>query len=168
MNPLTRTLFFSFFMMSFTSCTIMHGIRKNHNFTQKTVSSLLEKNGNVFWIVADYATFSTVWTYHEDNIIIYRLAKGKVRERKVFPNNGISNYPISSSKKIGLDIRRNCPLILGGSSFAFQIKRGSKIEDFGWGVEIECLTSNTFQSDFLNKIVEDIKLYEMWDVRYKQ
>lgn len=167
MNTLIRTLFCSFLMISFISCSIMHGIRKNHNFTQKTVSTLLEKNGNVFWIVADYATFSTVWTYNEDNIMIYRLAKGKVRERKVHPNNGISNYPIPTSKELGLDIGNYCPFVLGGSSFAFQIERGSEIEDFGLGVEIECLTSNTFNSDFLNKIVEDIKVYEMWDVRYE-
>jgi len=163
-----KTVLFSFLMLSLVSCsTMMHNVKKNNNFTERTISGLLEKNGNVFYIRPDLGTFSTVWTYSEDKIEIYKLVKGKVREQKEYPNNGISNYQIPTSKELGLDIGTHCSFVLGGELFGFKIKRDLEIQDFGWGFDIECLTGNTFQSAFLNKIVADINTYNMWNIQYQ-
>jgi len=167
MNTLIKMLLFPFLMLSFVSCsTMQHNIRKNSNFTEKTISSLLEKNGNVFYIRPDLGTFSTVWTYSEGKIEIYKLVKGKVSERREYLNSGFSDYQIPTSKELGLDIGTYCGFVLGGELFGFKIKRGLEIQDFGWGFDIKCLTNNTYQSDFLNKIVADINTYNMWNIQY--
>ena len=168
MKTVIKTLLFSFLILSFVSCSIMqHNIRKNDSFAKKPLSSLFQKNGNVFLLDDTYSVYSVVWSYNsEGKVEIYKLIKGKVYERKEYPNNGISNYQIPTSKELGLDIGTICGFVLDGDGFAFKIKRGSEIEEFGWG-GIKCLINNTFQADFLNKIVSDIITYKMWDIQYQ-
>ncbi len=167
MNTLIKMLLFSFLLLSFVSCsTMQHNIRKNSNFTEKTISSLLKKNGNVFYIRPDLGAFSIVWTYSEDKIVIYHLGNGKVDATREYLNNKIIDYQIPTSLELDFDISTYCGFVLGGELFGFKIKKESEIQDFAWGFDIECLTNNTFQSDFLNKIVADINTYNMWNVQH--
>lgn len=65
-------------MLFFVSCSTMkQNISKNNKSTNKLTSSLLDKNGNVFYLNSTYTTFSTVWTYSKDKLEIYKLAKSK-------------------------------------------------------------------------------------------
>jgi len=147
------------------SCSITkHSIHKNNKFTDKTISSLLEKNGNVFWLTSTYATFSTVWTYNKYKIEIYKLANGKISLQQEYSTTNIDNInQISKKELFDLD---QC-MELDGDGFCYRIKRDSEIEKQDLPIGIECFTKQKYKSEFLNKIVEDIKTYKLWNVRYE-
>lgn len=148
-----------------TSCSTMkQSIQKNNKFTDKTISSLLEKNGNVFYLTSTYATFSTVWTYHKDKLEIYKLAYGKISLQQEYSTTSIDNInQISKEELFELD---QC-MELDGDGFGYRIKRGSEIEKQDLPIGIECFTKLKYKSEFLNKVVEDINTHKMWDVQYK-
>lgn len=143
-----------------------NNIQKNNKFTDKTISSLLEKNGNVFYLTSTYATFSTVWTYSKDKLEVYKLAKGKVYEQVNYPDSGIFDYQIPSFKELHSEFQE-CGYELDGDSFGYRIKRGSEIEQQDLPIGIECFTKLKYKFEFLNKVVEDINTHKMWDVRYE-
>jgi hypothetical protein len=150
-----------------TSCSTMkQSIQKNNKFTDKTISSLLEKNGNVFYLNSTYIISSTVWTYNKGNIEIYKLSKGKVIEHLTFPDKGVSNYKIPVFEELQLEIKE-CGYELDGDGFGYRIKRGSEIHKQDLPIDIKCFTKLKYKSEFSNKIVEDINTYKMWDVRYE-
>ena len=43
---------------------MQYNINKNNKFTEKHISNLLQKNGNIFYLFSTYSTFSIVWTYN--------------------------------------------------------------------------------------------------------
>ena len=155
------TIIVAFFM----SCSTMkHNIQNNSKFTDKTIFSLLEKNGNVFYLNSTYATFSTVWTYSKDKIEIYKLANGKISLQQEYSATSIDNInQISKEELFELD---QC-MELDGDGFGYRIKRGSEIEKQDLPIGIECFTKLKYKSEFLNKVVEDINTHKMWDVRYE-
>jgi hypothetical protein len=148
-----------------TYCSTMkQNIHENNKFTDKITSSLLEKNGNVFYLTSTYATFSTVWTYHKDKLEIYKLANGKISLRKECSTTCIDNInQISKEELFELD---QC-MELDGDGFGYRIKRGSEMEQQDLPIGIECFTKLKYKSEFLNKVVEDINTHKMWDVQYK-
>jgi len=166
MNTLAKILF-PFVLLSMVSCsTMQHNIRKNNNFTDKTVSFLFHKNGNVFFIKPPYATFSIIWTYSKNKIEIFKLAKGKISERTEYSNDGIVDYQIPAFKELGLNIRE-CPYVLDGDILGYKIKKIEGLEEQRLPIDIECFINNKYQSEFLNKIVSDIIAYKMWDIQYQ-
>lgn len=153
------TIIVTFFM----SCSTMkHYIQKNSKLTDETISSLLEKNGNVFYLRSTYVTISTVWTYSKDRLEIYKLAKGKISLQQEYTTTSIDNInQISKEELFELD---QC-MELDGDGFGYRIKRDSEIEQQDLPISIECFTKRKYKSDFLNKVVEDINTYKMWNVR---
>jgi hypothetical protein len=147
----------------FISCSTMkHNIKNNSKATDKTISSLLEKNGNVFYLNSTHSTFSTVWTYNKDKIEIYTLANGKISLQQEYSTTRIDNInQISKGELFELD---QC-IELDGDGFGYRIKRGLEIEQQDLPIGIECFARLKYKSDFLNKVVEDINIHKMWDVR---
>ncbi|WP_257667177.1 hypothetical protein [Parapedobacter tibetensis] len=139
-------------------------MNKNKKYTDKIMLSLFERNGNAFYLASTYATFSTVWTYTQDSIEIYRLAKGKVAEHLVSKENGVGEYDLPSMEELDKDIKE-CGYELDGDVFGFMIKK-NLIKRHDFPVSIECLTSKSHQSRFLNEIVKSINRYKLWDIRY--
>lgn len=143
-----------------------HNIGKNNKFTDKTISSFFKKNGNVFYLNSTYIMSSTVWTYSNGNIDIYKLSKGKVIEHLKFIDKGIANYVVPVDSELHWEFKE-CGYELDGDGFGYQIKKSSGIEQQDLPIDIKCFTKLKFKSAFLNKIVEDINTYKMWDVRYE-
>jgi len=149
------------------SCSTMkHNIQKNNTQTDRIIESLLDKNGNVFYLNSTYVISSTVWTYKEGHIEVYRLTKGKRVEQSTFPEKGLSNYEIPTFKELDIEIKE-CGYELDGDGFGFRIKTGLEIERQDLPISIECFTKLKYKSEFLNKVVEDINTYKMWNVRYE-
>lgn len=147
------------------SCTSMQrAVNKNNVSTNKLFLSLYEKNGNSFYLASSYATFSTVWTYAQDSIYVYRLAKGKVVERLSFKESGIDELNISAVKELNIDIGE-CGNELDGDLFSFMAREG-RPERQDLPISIDCFTNKKYQSSFLNKIVESINKHKLWDIRY--
>lgn len=148
-----------------TSCSTMkQKINKNNKFTDKTISSILDKNGNVFYLNSTYATFSTIWTYHNNNIEIYKLANGKISLQQEYSTTNINDLnQISKEELSELD---QC-MELDGDSFGYRIKKGSEIEQQDLPINIECSTKLKYKSDFLNKFIGDITTHKMWNVKYE-
>jgi hypothetical protein len=143
-----------------------HYIQKNKKFTDKTISVLLEKNGNVFYLASTNATFSTVWTYSDDTLEIFELAKGKVFEQASYPDSGIFKYQIPSFKELHSEFKE-CGYELDGDVFGYRIKRDAKLEQQDLPIGIECFTKLKYKSELLNKVIKDINTYKMWDVLYE-
>lgn len=144
----------------FSSCSTMkQSITKNQKNTNKNITNLLKNNDNVFYLYSTYSTFSTVWTYRNDSIEIYRLAKGKLTSKEIYKNKGIKSFQIPSIKDLNSDIDI-CGLVLDGDIIGFHFdKNHNQIT-----TDIKCFKTQKYQSDFLNKLVEDINTYKMWNI----
>ena len=154
-------------ILFFATCsTMMQNISKNDKSTDRLTSSLLDKNGNVFYLISTYSTISTVWTYRKSSIDIYKLVNGKISRQSTFPDIGFSQYEIPNLKELDIEIKE-CGYELDGDVFGFRIKRVSEIEQQDLPINIKCFTKLKYKSAFLNKVVGDINIYKMWDVRYE-
>ena len=164
MRATIRIIIASIAILCISCSTMKNNIQKNNKFTDKTISSLLEKNGNVFYLTSTYATFSTVWTYSKDKLEIYKLVNGRINFQQKYPTTSIDNInQISKEELFELD---QC-MELDGDGFGYRIKRGSEIEQQDLPIGIECFAKLKYKSEFLNKLVEEINAHKMWDVRYE-
>ena len=157
----------SVFLLSISCSTMRYNINKNNRFTEKQIINLLQKNGNVFYLSSTYATFSTVWTYNINGIEIYRLAKGKVNQKETFSEKELIQYEGVVFEDIEKELYQKCALELDGDMFGFRIDIDGKIHKEDYAVNINCLKKGTYKSDFLNKLVNDIKAYNMWEINYQ-
>ena len=152
-------------ILFFATCSTMkQNISKNDKSTYRLTSSLLHKNGNVFYLTSTYSTISTVWTYGKNSIDIYKLVNGKISMQSTFPDIGFSQYEIPNLKDLDIEIKE-CGYELDGDDFGFWIKGGSEIKQQDLPINIGCFTKLKYKSEFLNKIVKDINTHKMWDVR---
>lgn len=165
MNKKSRTGCFLFAATAFLiSCnSVQYAVKKNAKYTDAMMLSLFEINGNAFYLGSTNATFSAVWTYKQDRVEIYKLAHGKVAENLISKENGMDTFDIPSEGELDKDLE-DCGYELDGDVFGFMVKdKFSKRQDFP--ISIECLTHHTYQSSFLNEIVNTINKYKLWDVR---
>ena len=149
---------------SFASCSIMHNIERNHDFTKKLLNKLYRKNGNAFYLNSCYFTSSRVWTYYEGRIDIYMLYNGKTGWRKTYEDGGIMQY-VNSSLNLSNDLYGRCPLTLDGDMFGYIIDIDNEIHEYS--LDIDCLKQGKYESGFLNKLVNDINKYKMWEWKVK-
>lgn len=153
-------------ILTFVSCSTMkQSITKNNKSTDNLVLSLLEENGNAFYLSSTYATFSTVWTYKRNRIEVYKLVKGKISDKMSYQSGGFSNYEIPNNKELENETRE-CGYELDGDIFGFKIKNELEVNQQDLPISIECLKKLKYNSEFLNKVVDDINTYKMWDVKY--
>jgi hypothetical protein len=157
----------SVFLLSISCSTMRYNINKNNRFTEKQIINLLQRNGNVFYLSSTYATFSTVWTYNVNGIEIYILTKGKVNQKETFSEKESIQYAEVAFENIEKELYQKCALELDGDMFGFRIDIDRKIYKEDYAVDINCLKKGTYKSDFLNKIVNDIKTYNMWETNYQ-
>lgn len=155
------------FVIIFTSCaTMKHSIMKNQKYTNKYIINLLNNNDNVFYLYSTYSTFSTVWTYRNDSIEIYRLAKGKLKNKEMYKNAGIKSFQMPSIKDLNIDIDK-CGLVLDGDILGFEFDKNNPEKSHSQiTTDMECFKTQKYKSDFLNKLIEDINTYKMWNIRH--
>lgn len=158
MKSTTKITLMIIVVFSMSCSTMKHNILINKKFTDEKISYLLEKNGNVFYLSSTYATFSTVWTYSKDKIEVFKLSNGKISFNEEYSTMSIENIDqISKQELFELD---QC-MELDGDNFGYRIKRTIEIEKEDLPIDIECFTKLLYKSKFLNKVVEDIKTYNM-------
>ena len=147
----------AFFIM-LSSCSITS---KMHNKTinNKLVNRLIESNGNVFYINSTYIIISYVWTYDKDNVVIYKLKKGKVIDTKMFTAIGVSVWIKTPPTDDYFELD-SC-MELDGDMFGYWIKDGENIKHKDYPINLECFRNGTYKSDFINKIVRDINEYKI-------
>lgn len=146
---------------------MQHNIKKNQNLTQKQVNYYCQKNGNAFYLSAAYASFSIVWTYHINRIEIYKLQKGKVIQKQVFSEKEWIKYAEGALEDIEKELYQKCALELDGDNFGFRIVINGEIYNIDYAVDINCLKSAEYKSEFLSKITNDIKTHKMWEIEYQ-
>ena len=148
-----------------TSCSAMkYNISRNNKLTDKTIFNLNKEYGNVFYVRSTYATFSTVWSYVDNSIKIYKLANGRLIDQQQYPTNGIEDFKIMTNDEL---LELNQCMELDGDIFGYSILKGEQIDQRDFPVGIECFTKINFKSNFLKKIVDDINTFKIWEIHYK-
>ncbi len=143
-----------------------NAIKSNHKFTEKLVGSLFEEKGNAFYLISTHATFSRVWTYSEDKIEIYKLARGKIYKQEEYETSTQKLNQIPTFKEIHEQLK-DCGYELDGDGFGFKLNGDSGLLQEDFPVNIECFKNNRYHSDFLTFIVNDINTYQMWEIEEK-
>ena len=148
------TIIVLFFVFSFlVSCsTMQYNIKRNQDLTAKQVNYFYQKNGNAFYLSSTYANFSIVWTYDEDRVEIYRLQKGKIRQKQIIKDKEIIQYAEVSLEDIEKELYQKCALELDGDMFGFIIEIDRKTHNADYAVDINCLKQGKYKSDFLTAI----------------
>lgn len=164
MNRILWYLLFALLGLCVSCRSTKRTVNKNNVSTNKLFLSLYEKNGNAFYLASTNATFSTVWTYAQDSINIYRLAKGNVVERLSFKKGSIDGFNIPEVKELIKDIGE-CGYELDGDLFSFMVREGRPNRQ-DLPIIIDCFTNKKYQSSFLNKIVDSINNRKLWNIRY--
>jgi len=122
MKQILKLVLLTLVILTFVSCSTMkQSITKNKKFTDNLVLSLLEENGNAFYLSSSYATFSTVWTYKGNSIEVYKLVKGKISNKMSYESVGFSNYEIPNNKDLENETKE-CGYELDGDIFGFRVK----------------------------------------------
>lgn len=146
------------------SCsTMQYNINRNNTLTKKQLNYFLQKNGNAFYLSSTYSTVSVVWTYNSNGIEIYKLTKGKVDKKETFSEKELKQYNELALKDIGKDLYQKCALELDGDNFGYRIDIDGKMQGKDFAIDINCLKKETYDSEILNKIVNDIKNRKMWE-----
>lgn len=160
----------SFLMiLLFTLCLLVscsatnYVIKKNRYLTNKEVELLFQKNGNAFYLSSTYSYFSFVWSYNEDSVEIFRLRKGIIKQKQVFKEKENIQYAGFSLEDIETELYQKCALELDGDEFGYIIDYNGKRFKADFAVNINCLKQQKYNSVFLNKIINDINYYKMWD-----
>jgi hypothetical protein len=152
----------------FSSCSTSNKvIIRNNKLTDKLIHKIYTNNENVFFLRSSNATFSTLWSYVNNEIVIYKLANGKVISKKthVSSNDKLDHIDLSNFNEINMD-SAVCEYLLDGDLFGFILKDNDNIIDKSFPVEIECLKKAELKSSSMNIIINDIKLFKLWDVNY--
>lgn len=150
------------FVTMFTSCSTMkQNIIKNHKKTVVQMETLFSNNGNSFSLNSTNSNLSTVWTYTDGSIFIYRLVKGKLVKQETYSSKEATKFKYDFKDEL---MQSGC-IELDGDGFSFKGKNDTEIETQNLPINIKCFTQKKYQSHFLNKIVEDINTYKLWDVQ---
>lgn len=148
-----------------TSCGIQRAIKRNEKSTEKAIANFYEKYENVFYLKSTNSTFSTVWSYREQSLIVSKIERGKILESKIFANLNSKDLILPSQMEIELDLKK-CGYELDGDIIGYKIQQEGIISENSFPVSIECLKKENFQTSFFSKLSNDIKNYKMWDVVY--
>ena len=150
------------------SCSSLHySIKRNQKYTKKLAVDLYNKNGNAFYLYSTYSTFSTVWSYNDETVELYRLQKGFVRQKQLYKEKGIKQYTKVCMDDIEKEICKQCVLELDGDYLGFVIESDGIMHNHCFSVDLDCLKKGKFQSNFLNTLFNDIIIYKMWDIDYQ-
>ena len=156
-------------MLFIESCSSMHfAVWRNKNLTSRQVSYLYKENGNAFYLSSSYASFSVVWTYDKDKIEIYRIKKGRIKEKQVIKRKEIMSFSEVDIKSIKNAIYDNCALELDGDVFGYIIRSGDETYNEDYAVDINCLKQKHEYPLLLETVIDDIRIYKMWEIKYQQ
>lgn len=154
------------------SCTSMYYMKKNSRLTDKMKTSLFEKNGNAFCLHSKELIGSVVWTYDNDNgkINIYEIHRGRLRHSIKYDSSVLDPNKISGNESVEILPCIGCDdpeysIMVGVLNY--WVKRGTEVEVNAFPLVINRFTERKYESEFLNKIAEDIETYGIWKNFYK-
>ena len=95
----------------------------------------------------------------------YKGNSGSIPEKlkQVFKEKENIQYAGFSLEDIETELYQKCALELDGDAFGFIIDDDGKRYKADFAVDINCLKQQKYNSVFLNKIINDINYYKMWD-----
>jgi len=127
--------------------------------SKKLISHLIESNGNVFYVSSTHLSISFVWSYSDNEVVIYKLSKGKVVNTKVLSTNVKLIWTELPSKEEQYELD---PCIeLDGDIFGCKFKKDGKVEQLDLPISLECFARGKYKSDFINKVANDIITYQI-------
>jgi len=138
------------------SCSsFKYNIKKNDRYTDKMICKLSKEHNNLFYIRSTYSTYSDIWFYQKETIVRYRLEKGILKS--IIEKQSIELPKIESIIDQDFLEFDNC-LVLDGDVFGFKMDKDGKYYNTSFSVSIDCIIKGDYKSEFLKKIVNDIKL----------
>ena len=165
MNGLLRHLVGIFVAaVLFTACSPMHYVKVNYNRTERIMNSLYRENKNAFCITSTYMVSSTVWTYEEDMVVVYRLKNGRIREKQTFQEIAPVPFSEDSWEEMKKELSQECPMELDGDLFGAVLEIDHTKTRYDYPVDINCMIRGNYDSLLLKRLVSDIISYSLWDV----
>lgn len=153
---------------AFISCTSMYRIKRGDRLTNKMMNSLSEKNGNAFCFTSQYVNGSVVWTYYNGKIKVYDIKRGRIDSSREYSSSCPHINQMSGNEGIEIlpCIGMNGAYKYVGSykiaCLTYRMKRGDEVVTNTFPLVVDSFTEHKFESEFLNKIAEDINKYDIW------
>ncbi len=146
-----------------TQFSLTKQAEKHHKYCARKCIQLYKKNGNVFFIKSTYCNKSVVWTYCDNTIEIYTLLDNKITQTQTFSTQPLSP-PIERSAyaQIREEMAQKRLWIDDDDSLNFRIDVANG-ETYGgyYPIDISTLKQGNYQSEFLNRIVQDMITYKI-------
>ncbi len=150
-----QRVLYTILVLSTISCSTAHQINSNNKATSRIVSSLLEKNGNVYYLQSTYSKSSVIWTYREDGIEIYRLLSGKLSSQKHIKTDKNNNALFLNMEDLA---ELDDYLELDSDILGIQTRRIQQ----EYPVCFDCILKGSLHSKKLNSLIQDIIYFELW------
>jgi len=147
-----------FCVLSILSCSTTNRLY-NKRENKKLVSQLFESNGNAFYVRSTNIVISFVWSYSDKEVFIYKLSKNKIIDKRVLLITGKPNWHKQPSNEELYEL--DTCMELDGDMFGYKLKIDGKVEEQDLPINLECFTRGKFKSDFINKVVKDINVYQI-------
>lgn len=146
------------FVCLLKSCSSVR-VNANHRKTDRLIGQLSKKNNNAFALGSTYYNFSTIWSYDNSTINIYKLTNGHIKERKVIKTNEPFVSSILDTSKINeID---DC-IELDGDVILIKLKGDFQNEIQILPVNIKCfLSKEKIGNSIVQRIKCDIMLYNL-------
>lgn len=150
-----QRVLYTILVLSTVSCSTVYRINSNNKATSRIVSSLLEDNGNVYYLQSTYSKSSVIWTYGEDGIEIYRLHSGKLLSQKHIKTDECNDALFLNMEDL---VELDDYLELDGDILGVQTWKMKQ----EYPVCFDCILNGPLHSKRLNLLIHDIINYELW------
>lgn len=162
-----KKLFFVLLLMALlfhVSCSSMlFVVDRNMRITEKQVKNLYEHNGNAFYITSYYSAYSVVWTYTEDYVMLCKVIKGKVQTCSFAHNSALPHISKALLEEANEEILEKCICELDGDIFGYLLYADGLSYKNEYAVSIDSLKKTTFETEVINRIINDIHTYGIWE-----
>lgn len=148
-------------LMTCLSCSTKFMIRKNDKVTDVRINTLVNEYGNVFYIRSSNSTFSAIWYYTEEKLILYRVSNGKIVKENNYQTLTYNSFPDNEKKYFELD---EC-LELDGDILGFSIRNQQGLQEESFPINLTCFSNRNFESEFLESLKKDIDNFNIWDIK---
>jgi hypothetical protein len=157
MKPVIKTIIISL-LITIEACSSMkQSIRRNQKATSNQIEKLVLQNGNAFCISATNSTATTLWSYSDDIIIIYRLLNGKLVKEESHSAVNTKEFTCDFEDEL---FESGC-IELDGGGLHIKFKTDSTIETHDFPINTKCFTQRKYNSVPLNNLVSDINTYNL-------
>ena len=135
----------------------------NNKLTENKAEELYYRNGNVFYITSTYSSSSTIWTYHDNKLTIFKLVNAKIVKETTQIDNEWRKINLEQSY-FREDIENNTNSnVLDGEILCIKLRIGTEHLEESYCIDINRFIEANFNSVFMKKLVQDIKNYVLFN-----